>query len=124
MNEPYSHVGIVIREGDRVRVYDVDTGRERALSSSSFEEFFLQSKELWLLPLSRVLTDDEKSCVKAEVKKLFKKNPAYDYTFSEGEESLYCLEFLQLVISRCGLKEKVERLSREYPQIKKLTGDF
>jgi len=109
-------VAIVVENGEGVVVYDVDTGRERALSASSVEKFYLESKRIKAIYLSKFLTEEEKNCIKSQVERLLKKNPSYDYTFSSGEDKLYCLEFVQVVLRNCRILKKLK------PLVKSLRG--
>lgn len=52
-----------------------------------------------------------------EVKKLYEENPPYDYSFSTGEDRLYCLEFVKVVLKHCNLEGKLLLLKDKYPDL-------
>jgi len=107
---PYSHVGLVIKTANGIRVYDMQPGRYRPLAFSTFEKFFYGSKRLEIIFFSKFLTKQEKKCIIREVQYFYNKKPKYDYTFSRGEDKLFCLEFVYLVLKRCKLIKKFKKV--------------
>ena len=118
--EPYSHVALVVKENGKAMVYDVDTGRKRALDFSPLGKFYLESKSLEVISLSRFLNKKEKNCIVKQVERLFNENPSYDYTFTSGENRLYCAEFVKDVFKDCHLLEKLKKAGKNYPELDKI----
>lgn len=98
-----THVGLVIREDGKVKVYHVTdvNPTKSALRVESLDEFFLVARYQYTSLWRVVLSDDDFTRVLEQLESISSHEVSFDYDFDLANgNSLYCSEFCAGILNR------------------------
>lgn len=97
----YSHVGVIIRQGDSIRVIHIEPERngEERVKSESVEEFFHPSRAVkGCVARREPLTERELQMIEDKSLSLLKSGIRFDHDYSLSDSSaMYCTELINAI---------------------------
>lgn len=100
-DSPFSHVGLVCREGDRVWVYDIESPGVRKIPFESWRVDVYQ--EVFAVKRLRPEFRDRIPEILAYCDALYHAKVRFDYSFKLNDDAYYCTEMISKAFASAGL---------------------
>ena len=116
----YSHVGVIIRQGDSIRVIHIEPerGGEERIKSESVEEFFHPTRAVkGCVARRKTLTKEELQTIENRSLSLFNSGIMFDHDYSlQDSSAMYCTELINTIFLEADISLTTRR--HDVPLIK------